>query len=197
MRLRRPPILTFVEAASDYAGDLYPAAATAAKLPGVSVVSMSFYVDDFAGETAYDSDFTTPAGHIPVSFVACSGDDGGVGGLRTPRTHPTSWAWVERRWLFLPADSTSSESAWNGSSGGVSTVESEPSYQEGVQQTGFRTSPDVAYDANSVSPGYAVFDSYLAPSGSNGWLTIGGTSAGAPQWAALVRDCQSGARPLS
>jgi len=181
-----------VEAASDYAGDLYPAAATAAKLPGVSVVSMSFYVDDFAGETAYDSDFTTPAGHIPVSFVACSGDDGGVGGATYPADSPNVLGVGGTTLVISPGGQYVSESAWNGSSGGVSTVESEPSYQEGVQQTGFRTSPDVAYDANSVSPGYAVFDSYLAPSGSNGWLTIGGTSAGAPQWAALVAIANQG-----
>jgi subtilase family serine protease len=39
--------------------------------------------------------------------------------------------------------------------------------------------PDVAYDADPVT-GFAVYDSY-----NGGWQSVGGTSAGCPQWAAL------------
>jgi hypothetical protein len=45
----------------------------------------------------------------------------------------------------------------------------------------------VAYDASSASP-YAIYDSY----GYNGWLEAYGTSAGAPQWAALVAIADQG-----
>ena len=49
-----------------------------------------------------------------------------------------------------------------------------------------RTSPDVAYDADPAT-GVAVYDST-----NGGWLTVGGTSAGAPQWAALVAIANQG-----
>ena len=43
--------------------------------------------------------------------------------------------------------------------------------------------PDVAYDADP-STGFAVYDSVTLQNQS-GWFQVGGTSAGAPQWAAL------------
>ena len=48
---------------------------------------------------------------------------------------------------------------------------------------GNRGVPDVAYDADP-NTGFAVYDS-VRNQGQAGWLQIGGTSAGAPQWAAL------------
>jgi hypothetical protein len=53
-----------------------------------------------------------------------------------------------------------------------------------------RMNPDVAYDADPAS-GFSVYDSYnygtIAP-----WVTLGGTSAGSPQWAALVAITDQG-----
>ena len=43
--------------------------------------------------------------------------------------------------------------------------------------------PDVAYDGDPNS-GFAVYDS-VRYQGQKGWFQVGGTSAGAPQWAAL------------
>src|SRR5262249_23070900 len=40
--------------------------------PGVTVVSMSWGSDDFAGEAASDSNFTTPG----ITYIASSGDSG-------------------------------------------------------------------------------------------------------------------------
>ena len=51
--------------------------------------------------------------------------------------------------------------------------------------TGARGVPDVAYDADPNS-GVAVYSSVPDGSGSTGWMVVGGTSAGAPQWSALV-----------
>jgi hypothetical protein len=45
-----------------------------------------------------------------------------------------------------------------------------------------RAVPDVSYDADPAS-GYAVYKT--TGSSKNGWYTVGGTSAGAPQWAAI------------
>ena len=83
-----------------------------------------------------------------------------------------------------------SETAWSGSGGGTSTVESEPSYQEGVQTTGYRTIPDVAFDASNSS-GVAVYDSY-DNTGGGPWETMYGTSLGAPSWAALIAVADQG-----
>src|SRR5262249_42061266 len=56
-----------------------------------------------------------------------------------------------------------------------------PAYQLPFQSTGKRTTPDFAYNADSASP-YWAYDSY----GYGGLIGVYGTSAGAPQWAALV-----------
>jgi subtilase family serine protease len=75
------------------------------------------------------------------------------------------------------------EIGWSFGGGGPSQYELEPSYQAGVQHSGARTIPDVAYDAGS---GLAVYDSLDPYVPGGGWDVIGGTSAGAPQWAALL-----------
>ena len=71
--------LVLVECNSTSNADLFTGAKTAAGLPGVVVVSMSFDEPEFAGEKADDSDFTTPAGHTGVTFVDSSGDYGAFG----------------------------------------------------------------------------------------------------------------------
>src|SRR5439155_17990795 len=92
-----------------------------------------------------------------------------------------------------------SETNWNNqygaSGGGVSPYESKPSYQSALTQSStHRTSPDVAYDGDPVT-GFAVYDSY---SGGGGWGQYGGTSAGAPQWAAFTAIANQGrSTPLS
>ena len=65
----------------------------------------------------------------------------------------------------------------------MSTYVPEPAYQisYGVPgANGKRCIPDVSYDADPNS-GVSVYDSYVY----GGWLQVGGTSAGAPQWAAI------------
>jgi hypothetical protein len=82
-----------------------------------------------------------------------------------------------------------SETGWSGSGGGISSYENQPSYQKGVipQSSTARTVPDVAYNASSASL-YAVYDT----SGYGGWIQVYGTSAGAPQWGALVAIANQG-----
>src|SRR5262249_4027173 len=90
-----------------------------------------------------------------------------------------------------------SETGWSGSGGGISTYEAQPSYQNGVvtQSTTRRTAPDVAYDADP-NTGFSIYDSYNSRppySGTYGpWSKIGGTSAGAPQWAPLIAIADQG-----
>lgn len=92
------------------------------------------------------------------------------------------------------SDNYVSESGWSGSGGGVSLYESQPAYQSQsglvTQSTTQRTTPDVAYDANP-NTGVAVY-STVTYNNQSGWFQVGGTSAAAPQFAALVAVADQG-----
>ena len=75
-----------------------------------------------------------------------------------------------------------SETGWSGSGGGVSAYEAFPAYQTGWVTSTRRNVPDVSYDADP-NTGFSVYISNYER--STGWITVGGTSSGAPQWAAL------------
>jgi hypothetical protein len=191
--------ILLVEAKSSSLTDLLNAVKYAASQPGVSAVSMSWGAGEFAGETAYDAVFTQPG----VTYVASAGDNGAWYGAEWPASSPNvlsvggSTLTLTSTGSYLGETAWSSYSPWQyGSGGGPSSYESEPAYQAGVQSSGRRTGPDVAYDANP-NTGVYVYDST-----NGGWFASGGTSAGAPQWAALVAladqgRAQQGLAPLS
>jgi hypothetical protein len=181
--------ILLVEANTANWSDLLTAVDFARHQPGVSVVSMSWDSTEWSGETYFDSYFTTPAGHTGVTFVASSGDTGSSGGAESPAVSPNVLAVGGSQLSTDSAGNYVSETAWNGSGGGISLYEAQPAYQKGVvtQTTTHRAAPDVAYDASSATP-FAVYDSF----GYGGWLQVYGTSAGAPQWAALVAIADQG-----
>jgi len=181
--------IVLVEARSDSLSDLLSAVDVARNLPSVSVISMSWGGDEFPGETSYDGVFTTPAGHQGITFVAAAGDQSA--GAIWPAASPNVLS-VGGTSLTLSSGNYLSETAWSGSGGGQSKYESEPAFQAAVQSSGARTVPDVAYDADP-NTGFAVYDSLPASRRSpGGWLVVGGTSAGAPQWAALTAIVDQG-----
>ncbi len=181
--------IVLVEASSASNADLFKAVDTASSQKGVSVVSMSWGTSEFFGETRFDSHFS-PATHPGITFVAASGDS-------VVSEYPAASPYVLSvggTTLFTsnsPSPGTyAGELAWDSSGGLPSPFEAEPSYQLGVQQTGIRVTPDVAYDADP-STGVAVYDS--VPYGRvAGWQQFGGTSIGAPQWSALVARVDQG-----
>jgi hypothetical protein len=180
--------IVLVEANSNGNSDLYTAIGVADHLAGVSVVSLSWGGPEFSSEASSDQSLQTPGGHQGVTFVASSGDAGAPGNY--PAFSKNVLA-VGGTALQLNADgSIQSETAWSGSGGGISADESEPSYQKGVQSTGHRTIPDAAFDASS-STGVSVYDSY-DNTGGGPWVTMWGTSLGAPAWAALVTVADQG-----
>ena len=69
-----------------------------------------------------------------------------------------------------------------------------PGYQTGVTSAVRRTSPDVAYDADPAT-GFPVYSS-TAYDGQTGWFQMGGTSAGAPQWAGVLAAANQLRKPL-
>ena len=194
--------IVLVEASSASLNSLFSAVSFASKLQGVSVVSMSWGTTEFLGESAYDSIFTTPAGHNAVTFVAASGDSGAWSGPMYPAVSPNVLA-VGGSTLTLAANNTyGSETGWSDSTGGFSGYdsdwryyESEPSYQTATLQAaglsyGVRTTPDVSFNADP-NTGVAVYDS-IPYSGQSGWFQVGGTSAAAPAWAGLVAIADQG-----
>jgi subtilase family serine protease len=178
--------LLLVEAASASNSDLLAAVGYAKQQPGVSVVSMSWGESEFATEGTYDSTFTAPG----VTFVASSGDSGGRFGPSWPAISPNVLAVGGTQLTINNAGGIASETAWSGSGGGLSAYEAKPAYQNlgsVSDPTGARGNPDVAYNASS-STTYAVYDTY----GQSGLVSVYGTSAGAPQWAALVARADQG-----
>ncbi len=137
----------------------------------------------------YDSVFNVPG----VTFVASTGDYGAAD-PEYPAYSRNAVA-VGGTSLTLNADNSyNSETGWGyysdaagtliASGGGISLYEPEPSYQQGVQSTGSRTTPDVSFVADPAT-GAWIADSYnLDP--SNPFEVVGGTSLSAPAWAGLL-----------
>jgi hypothetical protein len=181
--------ILLVEASTPFSlNDLGTAIETAARQPGVSVISMSFGFGDWLTEYYLDNMFTTPAGHQGVSFVASAGDFGGFS-AEYPAMSPNV---LSVGGTTLPPDtsgnpSLAQEYAWNSGGGGISSAEAEPAYQLGVQSTGSRTGPDLAYDSDP-NTGVAIYDTLYANTFFPGkpWFEIGGTSMAAPQISSLV-----------
>ena len=183
-----------VEANSQSLSDLMASVATAASQPGVSVVSMSWGFAEgqsvFASDEArYDSVFTTPG----VTFVASTGDYGAAD-PEYPAFSPNVVA-VGGTSLALNADgSYKSETGWGyrlnsvgafiASGGGISLYEPGPAYQLGVQSTGSRTTPDVAFVADPATGAWIADPYNLDP--SDPFEIVGGTSLSAPAWAGMM-----------
>src|SRR5579863_1137642 len=115
--------ILLVEANSSSMSDLMTAVNTARNYTGVVAVSMSWGGGEFSSEVNYDSYFTTPAGHTGVSFFASSGDTGAPASY--PESSPNVVS-VGGTSLFLNGSNYSSEVAWSGSGGGISSYESQP-----------------------------------------------------------------------
>jgi hypothetical protein len=173
------------EANSASFADLGTAVTTAANTGGVSVVSMSWGGGEFSTETSMDSTFL----HQGVTFLASTGDSGTPAGY--PSLSPNVVA-VGGTTLDINSSGTYiAEGAWSGTGGGISQVESLPSYQNSLNgvngaSTTNRNVPDIAMDADPNS-GVYVLDSY-----GGGWFQVGGTSLATPMWGGLIAIANQG-----
>jgi subtilase family serine protease len=173
-----------------------------------TVISMSFGTaeDEFTANTAkstlspWEIAFNTASGK-GIILVASSGDGGateGTGALTVD--YPAASQYVigvgGTTLNLTSAGGYVSETAWSDSGGGYgaaslsSVFGSEPGFQTSAKitdSTGMRGVPDVAFDANPNTGVYVY---------QNGWWAVGGTSVGAPNWAAIVAD-YAGANSLS
>ncbi len=204
---------------------LYAAIVYASSQPGVSVVSISYGSAEFtvtsngtddANLTQYDQDLKAQN----VTVLASSGDhadtpdyddnDDTTIGVDYPAASPDVVA-VGGTTLSLDAagdypgtTGSDAEVGWEtgpntGAGGGLSSVEPEPSWQEGVVPATLdppsqdaRAVPDVAWDADT-STGVNVYTSTLSSKTDTiGWTKVGGTSIAAPQWAGLIAIVDQG-----
>ncbi|MGD0961718.1 MAG: S53 family peptidase [Methylomonas sp.] len=159
--------IMLVEANSSSIPDLM-AAVDYAVNNGANVVSMSLGSAEFFGEQMFDMHFNnSKAAH--VTFVASAGDSGH--GAEYPAASP----------YVVAVGGTSMHTA------DASAIETEPAdqsvYKLNFDSQGYRAVPDVAYGADP-NIGFSVYTS-AEFDGQTGWIQVGGTSAGAPQWAAF------------
>jgi subtilase family serine protease len=184
-----PDATIILSVASDASFSALLNAVAAATNAGATVVSMSWGAQEFSGENGYDPYFQTPG----VAYVASSGDSGEL--TNTPEVEwPAASPYViSVGGTSLTLDSSTSnrisETAWSGSGGGLSTDYSVPSWQVGWSPwLTMRGVPDVAYLADPNTGLYVYCSTYFPP----GWYQVGGTSAGAPQWAGLIALANQG-----
>lgn len=168
--------ILLVEATTPSGTNLLKAVDYAAGRTGVVAVSMSWGGGEFPEETSLDSHFKSVSGAI---FFASSGDNGT--GASWPASSPNVIGVGGTSVSLTLSDGFSRESAWEGSGGGISTYEKEPMFQSDYnipKANGMRAIPDVSYDADPNS-GFPIYRGGV-------WRTVGGTSAGSPQWAAIA-----------
>ncbi len=167
-------------------GHLFDAIAFVANsLTNETVVSMSFGASESVFPTT--GSFTIAMTHqlfVTITShgttpVASSGDSGATTccNPQYPSSDPLVVA-VGGTSLFLNPDASySTETTWSGSTAGSSTVFTKPSWQQGLGDA-MRDTVDVSYDGDPATGVLVVFGGRL--------FQFGGTSVGAPQWAALL-----------
>jgi subtilase family serine protease len=139
-------------------------------------VSMSFGGAEFPEEVSLDSHFNSKNGAV---FFASAGDNGS--GASWPASSPNVIGVGGTSLSLAASGAVKTETAWSGSGGGISAYEKAPAFQSKYsisKSGGMRAIPDVAYDADPDS-GFSIERNGV-------WRVAGGTSAGAPQWAAIA-----------
>ena len=173
-----------------------------------NVMSMSYGAPEAAfngnsGQLAQAVAVDAQAAQEQMSVFASAGDAGATEGTTSPTSlFPASdpnVTSVGGTNLFLSnSGKYQSETTWNdlfdcpfgctlgpfGATGGApSTIFSAPSYQQGITGYSMRTTSDVAFNA-SVYTATMIYLGFLGA--ANGFYFFGGTSEGAPSWAALT-----------
>ena len=157
---------------------------------GASEVSMGWGIPEFTNETLFDSYFEKSS----IVFFAPSGNG-------NAHIYPSASPYVlsvgGTTLDVTAAGTVKSEIGWSGGAGGPSYFEQEPHYQitYDINSNAKRAVPDVSYNADPHT-GFSVYDS-TAYHNQTGWFTVGGTSAGVPQWAAIAAIANSQGGSLS
>lgn len=182
----------------------------------VSVLSMSWAVEEIVGGQSFANSFNTVAAQLAaqgIAIYASSGDNGsygsegnspvtvttegaspyvtGVGGTSLPSSNGGFWN-GEVAWSLAYNPNGTRANKNEGSGGGLSTFNARPSWQAGpgvlsASSNGMRQVPDVA--ALAGSPYFSIY-------AQGQWRSEAGTSGSAPLWAAaaLLMNQGSGSR---
>jgi len=124
---------------------------------------------------------------LGITFHASTGDGGSDDGCTSAPASGPHFVAVGGTTLNVTSNGTwSSETAWSGSGGGVSTVFALPSWQKKVKNviTSGRNLPDVAFDANPDTG--AAF--YYGGSWDSDYDPVGGTSLSSPIFGAAQTE---------
>ncbi len=154
--------------------------------------STSPNVTSIGGTTLYLDEF---GNRVPgVDDLGAQQAGGGTGGNTTGLTALPDWSNDIDCNPSLPKVPGGERPWWeinqlypDGSGGGAgpSEIFPIPDYQTNIGVPGeFRFAPDISWNADPRT-GVSVYNSF-GDGGASGWSTVGGTSAGAPQFAALV-----------
>jgi subtilase family serine protease len=174
-----------VQANTAFLQDLL-AAVDQAVSSGASVVSMSWGLPE-TRDRSIGGDCVPP--DLPcynfiatgVSFVAASGDTGNP--ALWPATSSDVTAVGGTKLNTNSKGDLQSELSWDDAGGGLSRFVFAAGYQllfTFDNPQGRRGVPDVSYNADPAT-GFSVYSST-----NGGWNQVGGTSAGVPQWSALI-----------
>jgi len=166
--------------APDSSVDSLQAAVNLANSMGHGVVSMSFGAGEGSWTSSVDSSFTS----ANMSYVASAGDNGAA----------VNWPAVSSHVLAIGGTTLTyssgarSEVVWSSTGGGVSSYTARPSYQAstvpGMGTPAGRSVSDVSFNADPTTGQYIAV---ISQGGSTvGWLSAGGTSLSAPQWAGVL-----------
>ncbi|HEV2370952.1 MAG TPA: S53 family peptidase [Streptosporangiaceae bacterium] len=185
--------IILVQAKSPTTQNLFGAVKYANTTIKATEVSMSWGGSELANETTFDADFTHPG----TLYTASTGDSGH--GTIYPSVSPNVIATggtTLKGCVGTSCTGFTSEVAWSGSGGGGATHESLPGFESAYTGLvsgastikalthGKRGVPDVSFEADPGT-GVAIFDSTGA-FGQKGWITVGGTSVSAPNWAGIL-----------
>ena len=176
--------IMLVEASSADDSDLLAAVSYAAQ--HANVVSMSWGGGEFSGETSYDSYFSKAG----VAFVAASGDSGAP--ISWPAASPNVLAVGGTTLTLDSSGGWGSETGWSGSSGGPSAYEPQPSYQAGVVTTDHDAGHPRRRLRRARRHGLRRLRLVSLRRHQLGWVAVCGTSAGAPQWSAILAIADQG-----
>ena len=200
-RTRAAAKIILVEANSATLDDLMTAVNYARHASGVSAISMSwggsefFRLDgngEFTGETQFDPNFTTPTGHEGITFVAAAGDSGSSfsghrmarrlaqRALRRRHQPLRQLRRIIQHRILLEREPAA----------GTARSKPSPATKTSCRPPGARSTPDVSI-VGDPNTGVAVYDS-RPEQGLSGWQEVGGSSAGAPMWSALVAIANQG-----
>lgn len=144
-------------------------------------VSMSWGSAEFAGEDAFDVNFTAPN----VTYLAATGDEPGTSyPAASPKVISVGGTTISRA---IPSLDFQAHASWVDGGGGRSPYYARPSYQDPVQRVvgAQRGTPDVSVVANPHT-GMWIYDSNSVY--GQGWFIAGGTSLSTALMAGIINS---------